>query len=149
MQLNGNTTAPVFLWTPSYNISDNTSLTPFVYPSISTTYTLSATENGCTQEDYVTVFIDEKLVIPTTFSPTDDGTNDTWEIKGVDKYRNCFVQIFDRWGQEVFQSTGYSKAKAWDGTGKTGKLSEGVYFYIVQLRDDDKQEFKGSITLIR
>ena len=149
VQLNGSTSAPVFAWTPSYNISDNTILTPFVYPSVTTTYTLTATENGCTQEDLVTVFIDEKLVIPTTFSPNDDGTNDTWEITGVDQYPNCFVQIFDRWGQEVFQSTGYSKAKAWDGTGKTGKLAEGVYFYIVQLRDDDKQEFKGSITLIR
>jgi hypothetical protein len=49
----------------------------------------------------------------------------------------------------VFQSTGSSKQKAWDGTGKAGKLAEGVYFYIVELRDSDKQEFKGSITLIR
>lgn len=149
VQLNGSTSAPVFTWTPSYNISDNSSLTPYVHPTVTTTYTLSATENGCSLEDYVTVFIDEKLVIPTTFSPNDDGTNDTWEITGVDQYPNCFVQIFDRWGQEVFQSTGYSKTKAWDGTGKTGKLSEGVYYYIVQLRDNDKQEFKGSITLIR
>jgi gliding motility-associated-like protein len=149
VQLNGSTSAPLFNWTPSYNMSDNASLTPFVYPAVTTTYTLTASENGCTLEDYVTVFIDEKLVIPTTFSPNDDGTNDTWEITGVDQYPNCFVQIFDRWGQEVFQSTGYSKSKAWDGTGRTGKLSEGVYFYIIQLRDEEKQEFKGSITLIR
>jgi len=149
IQLNGSTSAPEFVWTNASNISDNTILNPFVYPSVTTTYTLSATENGCTQEDYVTVFIEEKLLIPTTFSPNDDGTNDTWEIMGVDQYPNCFVQIFDRWGQEVFQSTGYSKAKAWDGTSKTGVLAEGVYFYVVELRDADKQEFKGSITLIR
>lgn len=149
VQLNGTTSAPAYTWTPTYNISDVSSLTPFVYPTVTTTYTLTATENSCTLEDYVTVFIDEKLIIPTTFSPNGDDINDTWEISGVDQYPNCFVQIFDRWGQEVFQSIGYSKSKSWDGTGKTGKLAEGVYFYIVELRDPDNQEFKGSITLIR
>jgi len=149
IQLNGSTTAPVFSWSPSFSMSDNLSLTPYAYPSSTTTYTLTATENGCTLTDYVTISIEEKLIIPTTFSPNDDGINDTWEISGVSLYPNCFVLIYDRWGQEVFQSTGYSKSKAWDGTGKTGKLSEGVYFYIVELRDDNKQEFKGTITLIR
>jgi gliding motility-associated-like protein len=149
VQLNGTTSAPVFTWTPSYSISDVSSLSPFVYPTLTTTYTLTATENNCTQEDYVTIYIDEKLIFPTTFSPNGDDINDTWEISGVDQYPNCFVQIFDRWGQEVFQSIGYSKSKSWDGTGKTGKLAEGVYFYMVELRDPEKQEFKGSITLIR
>ena len=100
-------------------------------------------------EDYVTITITEELIFPTTFSPNDDNVNDSWEITGVSNYPNCFVRIFDRWGQEVFQSTGYSKQKAWVGTGKAGKLAEGVYLYIVELRDPDKQEFKGSITLIR
>lgn len=149
VQLNGSTTAPVFAWSPTFNISDTSSLTPFVFPSITTTYMLTATENGCTLHDFVTISIVEKLIFPTTFSPNEDDINDTWEISGVDLYPNCFVRIYDRWGQEIFQSTGYSKSKAWDGTTKAGKLSEGVYFYIVQLRDEEKQEFKGSITLIR
>lgn len=148
-QLNGTTSAPYFVWSPSFSISDTSSLTPYVYPNSNTTYTLTATENGCTLEDYVTITIDEKLIFPTTFSPNDDGINDTWEISGVSAYPNCFVRIYNRWGQEVFQSTSYSKAKAWNGTGNSGKLSEGVYFYIVELRDEDKREFKGSITLIR
>ena len=96
-----------------------------------------------------TVTTEINTLIPNAISPNDDNTNDVWEITGVSNYPNCFVRIFDRWGQEVFQSTGYSKQKAWDGTGKAGKLAEGVYFYIVELRDPDKQEFKGSITLIR
>lgn len=149
VQLNGSTSAPDYFWSPSFNISDTSSLTPFVFPTVSTTYMLTATENGCTLNDYVTISIVEQLIFPTTFSPNEDGINDTWEISGVDLYPNCFVRIFDRWGQEIFQSTGYSKSKAWDGTAKSGNLSEGVYFYIVELRDADKQEFKGSITLIR
>jgi len=148
-QLFGSTTAPDHVWAPSFSLNDPNSLTPLAFPANTTTYALSATENGCTLVDYVTVLIEESLIFPTTFSPNDDGINDTWEISGVDLYPNCFVRIFDRWGQEVFQSTGYSKSKAWDGMGNSGKMSEGVYFYIVELRDDEKREFKGSITLIR
>lgn len=149
VQLQGTTSALSFEWSPSFAISNTSTLTPFVYPPSTTVYTLTAIENGCVLFDYVTVHIQDQLVFPTTFSPNEDGINDRWEISGIDLYPDCFVQIFDRWGQEVFQSTGYSKTKAWNGTGNTGALSEGVYFYIVQLRDEAKREFKGSITLIR
>ncbi len=148
-QLLGSTSATSYQWTPSYNISDTLSLSPFVNPEETTTYTISATQNGCTQYDYITISIEDPLVIPTTFSPNEDGVNDTWEIGGVEEYPNCFVQIFNRWGQEIFQSTGYTDKKAWDGTINEKDAAEGVYFYIVKLRDNEKKEFKGSITLIR
>ena len=67
-------------------------------------------------------------------------------------YPNCFVQIFDRWGQMVFQSTGYSKAKAWDGTGKSGKLAEGVYFYkfnYTELNSEVEKQAHGFLHLER
>jgi gliding motility-associated-like protein len=148
-QLKAATTAPEYVWTPSYRISDTLALNPFVYPDQSTTYTIAATQNGCTQYDYVTVFIDDPLIIPTTFSPNGDEINDTWKIGGVDKFPNCFVQIFDRWGQELFQATSYNDKKAWDGKYKEGDAAEGVYFYIVKLRDQENREYRGSITLIR
>ena len=149
VQLNASTSAAEYSWAPSYNISDTLSLQPFVYPEETTIYTISATQNGCTQFDYVTVFINDPLIIPTTFSPNNDDINDTWVIGGVEEYPNCFVQIFDRWGQELFQSTGYNDKKAWDGTFKEKPVSEGVYFYLVKLRDPESKEYKGSITLIR
>lgn len=148
-QLTGFTSAPDYVWSPTFDISDTSSLTPFVYPNSTTTYMLTAVENGCTLQDFVTISIIEQLIFPTTFSPNDDGINDTWEISGVDSYPNCFVRIYDRWGQEIYQSSGYSKSKAWDGTTNSGKLAEGVYFYIVELRDEEKQTVNGSITLIR
>jgi gliding motility-associated-like protein len=148
-QLQAATTATEYIWTPSYHISDTLSLTPFVFPDQTTTYTISATQNGCTQYAYVTVYIDDPLVIPTTFSPNGDDINDTWEIGGVDEFPNCFVQIFDRWGQELFQATGYNDKKAWNGTFKDEDAAEGVYFYIVKLRDSENKEYRGSITLIR
>jgi gliding motility-associated-like protein len=148
-QLQASTTAASFVWTPSYNISDTLSLSPFIFPDKTTTYTISATKNECTKFDYVNVYIDDELTIPTTFSPNEDGINDTWEIPGAEAFPNCYVQIFDRWGQEIFQAIGYNSKKAWDGQSKGGNATEGVYFYVVKLRDPEKREYKGTITLIR
>jgi len=150
VQLNGSVTSGAFVWSPGFGISNPLVLEPYVWPLVSTTYTLTVSDGDCIASDQVTIYVDPQLQIPNTFSPNDDGSNDTWEILGIELYPNCFVKIYDRWGQEVFQSSGYSKEKAWDGHGKGGgKLSEGVYFYMLELRDDEKQKFNGSITLIR
>jgi gliding motility-associated-like protein len=60
------------------------------------------------------------------------------------------LRIYDRWGQEIFQKTGYTLAKAWNGeTIHSKDVTPGVYFYVLELRDDKKQELKGSITVVR
>jgi gliding motility-associated-like protein len=148
-QLHATTTAPFFYWQPTFFMEDSTALYPIVFPNQTTTFTITASENGCVQQDFITVFMEEELVFPTTFSPNDDGVNDTWEIVGVENYPDCYLKIFNRWGQVVYQSTGYSNTKAWNGTSENGKLAEGVYFYIFELRNEENKQFKGSITLIR
>lgn len=139
------------VWSPSYALSDPTSRFPIANPGMTTTYTMIVTDTvtGCSETDYVTITVDKGLFLPTTFSPNGDGENDTWVILGIEAYPDCLVNIFDRWGQQVFQTIGYNKEKAWDGQGKAGKLNESVYFYKIQLRDVDKQVLTGSITLIR
>lgn len=148
-QLNGSSSSTTFVWSPPFGVSDINSLHPFVSPEVTTVYALTASENGCTLQDQVVVSVASPIMIPTTFSPDNDGVNDTWEIIGISAYADCFIQIFDRWGQEVFQSVGYSKSKAWDGTRNGSPLQEGVYFYIIELRDSAEQELHGSITLVR
>jgi gliding motility-associated-like protein len=149
IQLFGSTDASSFLWSPEFAMSSVNSLNPFVWPLTTTTYTLTATEGDCTLSDQIVVSVIPKLIFPNTFSPNNDGLNDTWQIEGIELYPDCFIRIHDRWGQEVYQSTGYSEEKAWNGENRSGPLSEGVYFYIIDLRDEEKQQFKGSITLIR
>lgn len=147
--LNGQTIALDYYWTPSFSLSNDTILSPVASPDITTTYTLTAIKNGCTVVDYVTITLSNYLLFPNTFSPNGDGENDIWEIVGVEKYPDCQVTIYDRWGQVVFEATGYNKDKAWDGKRKGGEIDESVYFYEVKLRDSQKQIYKGSITLIR
>lgn len=149
VQLFGSTTAGTFEWSPGFGVSSVFAINPFVWPLTTTTYTLTATEGECTLSDQVVVSVASQLNFPNTFSPNNDGLNDTWQIEGIELYPDCFIRIHDRWGQEVYQSTGYSEEKAWDGGNRRGPLSEGVYFYIIDLRDEDKQQYKGSITLIR
>ncbi len=152
VQLNGitgiNTTVN---WSPSYALSNPTITSPIANPSQTTTYMMTVTDtiSLCTATDYITITVDKGLFVPNTFSPNGDGENDTWVIQGIESYPDCWITIYNRWGQLVFQATGYNKDKAWNGDGNMGKLNEGVYFYEIQLRDADKQTLKGNITLIR
>ncbi|MFT5920967.1 MAG: gliding motility-associated-like protein [Flavobacteriales bacterium] len=148
--LNGSTSAPVYTWTPAETISDTGSLTPFAMPTVTTTYTLTGTYLGCILSDQVTITIASELFIPTTFSPNADNINETWLIEGMEDYPNALVRVFTRWGQQVFESNGYSAVKAWKGTSKRGgNLASGVYYYVIELNDEEEQLFKGSVTLIR
>jgi gliding motility-associated-like protein len=150
-QLMGVTAADSYFWSPNFALSSTVNIDPIASPAVTTTYTLTAKNNtnGCTSFDNVTVYVKEALTIPTTFSPNNDGINDVFEIVGIENYPNCFIQIFDRWGQEVFQKSGYSYTKAWNGLENGRELSSGTYFYSLELKDSAKQTFKGSITLIR
>ena len=119
-------------------------------PKETTTYTLSGTNNGCTIFDQVIITVeDSDLVIPERFSPNKDGVNDVFEIVGVEQYPNSFLRVYDRWGQEIFQKIAYSYENAWDGTGVSKNVTPGVYFYVLELRDEENQVIKGSVTILR
>ena len=90
-------------------------------------------------------------VIPEVFTPNGDLYNATFEIKGLDSYPKNSLQIFNRWGNEVYKASPYKND--WVGTpnvaGKTGsdKLPTGTYYYILDLGDDAKTTFKGYVQL--
>ncbi len=148
--LGGVTTATIFEWTPTFNLSNPFELNPVVAPPETVTYTLTATENGCTLMDQAIITVSSTIEIPNSFSPNDDGQNDTWIIEGAELYPNASLKVYSRWGQAVFETIGYSELKAWNGTDKRGKpVAEGVYFYVFDLRNSEEQEFKGSLTIMR
>ena len=147
--INGVTSAPVYSWSPSYLFSDPNSLNTIVTTDQSITLTLTATENGCTLSDNLTITILSDLDIPNTFSPNGDGTNEKWIIQGIESYPDCSMKIYTRWGQEIYFANGYNVEKAWDGSKRSGLAAEGVYFYILDLGDGKSPLLKGTITLIR
>lgn len=151
IQLEGSTSETTFEWSPATNMSDPSVLAPVVNPAQSITYFLTANNGTCSIIDEMQVIVNSGLEIPNTFSPNDDGINDTWEILGIEKYPDVGIQVFDRWGQLVFQTTGYSQSKRWDGTSKSGKeLAPSAYYYVIDVRNDDFPEpIKGHVTIVK
>lgn len=150
VQLQGSTQATSYFWTPITDLANPAGLSTIAGPLVTTTYYFTGQLNGCSLTDAVVVTVpNTELTIPNAFSPNEDGFNDTWKILGIENYPNCTVQIYDRWGQLVFATSGYSEDKAWDGK-KNGKLlNESVYFYRIELRNAEKDLIKGSLTLIK
>jgi len=88
----------------------------------------------------------QTVVIPNTFTPNGDGINDTWNIKYIDSFPNCTVEIFNRYGEIVYSSVGYGVA--WDGTYKGATLPTGTYYYIVNLKNG-RNPLSGFVAIIR
>jgi gliding motility-associated-like protein len=137
------------LWTPQQYINNPTALTPLVNPPSSIRYTLNVTSaNGCVARDEVRVTVLQDLIVPNVFSPNGDNINDQWIIKFIEQYPNNRVQIFNRYGQLLFETRGYSSSNAWDGTHKGKPLPVGAYYYIIQTQEG-QEPLRGSVSIIR
>ena len=91
-----------------------------------------------------------KIVMPTAFSPNDDGHNDKVGVKGTGIYRIESFKIFNQLGTLVFETGNVSDE--WDGTQHGKPVPPGVYFYFIQAKafnTDIDVTLKGEIKLIR
>jgi gliding motility-associated-like protein len=123
-----------YYWTPATYLSDPASLTSLATPTDNITYTLNVISQTCgTATSTVFVRVYKKITIPNTFSPNGDGINDRWDIDALITYPESITQVFDRYGQQVFQSTGY--ARPWDGANNGKPLPPGTYYYIIDLKN--------------
>jgi gliding motility-associated-like protein len=134
-------------WTPAAGLSSDTTLKPVATPQSDTRYTLSVTTaQGCSATDEVLITVLPSLVVPNAFSPNGDGINDIWNIPSLNSYTGCRVQLFDRYGRTVWESTGYSIP--WDGSTQGKPAPSGVYYYIIDPKNGAAVQ-KGSVTVIR
>jgi len=149
-----------YTWLPAAGLSDPNSQNPVANPTITTTYYLFvANGTNCTASSSVTVFVSDTitpvstnncgdLFIPTAFSPNGDGENDLECVLG-----NCIetmqLDIYDRWGEKVFESD--DPKKCWDGIWQGKAMDTGVFVYhlIATFKSGESVEKKGNIHLIR
>ena len=97
-------------------------------------------------------------LIPNGFSPNGDGVNDTFVIPGVSKSPNFKLEIYNRWGNQVFDYNNNGKAvpEWWNGT-STGRLTlnqskqlpTGTYYYIIYFNDGTRTPINGWVYLNR
>jgi len=105
-------------------------------------------EYGCVGADTVYVEFGE-FTIPTAFTPNGDGHNDVWKIDFLFNFNEVTVDVYNRWGERVFHSKGYSSDKYWDGTDEKGKkLPMDAYYYVIDLHNGETPKV-GHITIIR
>ena len=136
-----------YLWTPPTGLDNSTIKTPKVAPPTDITYTLTVTSSdGCVASDEVFVKLLKQIKVPNAFSPNNDGINDKWEIQYLESYPGCTIDIFNRYGQTVFHSTGYNKP--WDGTYNGTPLPVGTYYWVINPKNG-RQAVTGSVTIIR
>lgn len=83
------------------------------------------------------------LIVPTGFSPNGDNENDKWNIIGIEQFTKNQVQVFNRWGQTVFESNG--TAVNWDGSYQNKQLPVADYYFVVDLGNG--QVFNGTLTI--
>ncbi|MES2513129.1 MAG: gliding motility-associated C-terminal domain-containing protein [Bacteroidota bacterium] len=143
-----------YSWSPNINntIACVTCSSTVVQPTLTTQYIVVASNSKyCKVQDTVTVIVDINcgdFFIPNVFSPNDDGLNDLINVHG--RCISTFnLQIFNRWGEKVFETT--TLENSWDGTFRGKRLDTGVFVYRADGVSIDGQTFnmKGNITLIR
>jgi gliding motility-associated-like protein len=154
-------TLSYFWWANRNNaiIDDSVSRAPIVMVEEQTTFTLSITdENGCKAEDRITVFIEKErfVLVPTGFTPNADGANDRLLVHGKsDIVKEILLfQVFDRWGEMVFEAENFDINDVnvgWDGQFKNEDMQAGVYIWNLQVEyiDGIIENMQGHTTLIR
>lgn len=111
---------------------------------------------GCTDSTSEIITIntvtDEiSTLIPNAISPNGDLRNDVWKLEFLDLlYPNAHVEIYNEWGQRVFESEGYNEP--WGGTFKGELVPDGTYYYIIDLKNSGNPEediFKGTLLVLK
>ena len=77
-------------------------------------------------------------------TPNGDGVNDTWVLGGLELYPSAKIKVFNRWGQTVYESTGYSAP--WPGTNNGELLPMADYYYIIDY-SDEFEPITGTVTI--
>ena len=73
---------------------------------------------------------DCSITIPNVFSPNGDGKNDRFYVDGLFSIQNARMQIFNRWGNLMFNDDDFGSSAGWD---PRLTASEGTYYYILEI----------------
>ena len=99
----------------------------------------------------ITVDVPSQLVVPNVFTPNGDNSNDLFFLQAAN-LTQITAEIFDRWGNRIYELTSTTGNIAWDGKNQSGKEApDGTYFYTIKATGKDGQNYdtKGTVSLYR
>lgn len=90
-----------------------------------------------------------KIYVPTAFTPNGDGNNDLFKAEFGENVIKFQLEVFNRWGQRVFNSNDFKKG--WDGRIQGLLQPTGVYAWKITYtiyNEPSVKIMKGTTTLI-
>ena len=115
---------------------------------------IAVNTNGC--RDSIAKIIDIKpaftIYIPNAFTPNSDGINDGFRASGIG-IKEFNMQIYDRWGNLIFESDDINKA--WDGSvngkGDYENAKQDVYVWKATVKDVllKNHDLIGHVSLVK
>ena len=92
------------------------------------------------------------IYVPNVFSPNDDGFNDYFQAYSDCAFDNYQLQIFDRWGNLIFETN--DPQEAWNGKFGGNSLNNGLFVWVLRLQVVENNrprqiEQSGDVLLLR
>ncbi|MBK9108877.1 MAG: gliding motility-associated C-terminal domain-containing protein [Saprospiraceae bacterium] len=145
------------IWQPNHpNACVNCADYDFIADQDVWVYSLAIDDRGCNSLDsvFIKVLRTGNVFAPNVFSPNGDNINDYFYLTGDPDITIELLQIYDRWGELLFESKTSMINQAttgWDGSFKSKKLNPGVFLFVADVLypDGSNQILKGDLSLIR
>jgi len=144
-------------WSPKDYLSCTNCPSPVTTPRTPIDYIVTVkNQYGCVASDTVKIKLqcsEDFIFIPNAFTPNNDGNNDVFYIKGKGIGIIRSLQIFDRWGDKVFEKQNFNiddRSAGWNGKYKGMLVPGGSYVYVAEMQCDNGQPIikKGMVTVI-
>jgi gliding motility-associated-like protein len=141
------------VWTPADYLSCQACLETNAKPFQDIFYVFTATDtSGCIASDTVFIDVDTQydLYFPSAFTPNSDGLNDRFRALGsIDIVTDFQLQIFNRWGELVFETNDITGA--WDGTFKGERVPTDGFIHSAKARfiDGNERSYSGVVVVLQ
>ena len=89
------------------------------------------------------------ILMPTGFTPNNDGLNDVFRVKYPFAVRSFHMVVYNAWGEKVFETNKINEG--WDGSFKGEPAIQGTYVWMISFTDNNNkgQQMKGVVNLLR
>ena len=139
----------------AFNSSSNLKEPQFTYPRDTGNYLVTLNVKnifGCTSSitKPIRVFPEIMVFIPNAFSPNGGGPLENNTFKPYTYFVTDYhFQIFDRWGELLFES--FDQNEGWNGDYLSKPCQEDVYIYLLKVKgiNEEIRNYNGTITLLR
>lgn len=116
-------------------------------------YNVNVTDNnGCSDNVSFHIAIDpsDAVYVPNIFKPGDSGVDGALNIYAITE-GEFSMQVYDRWGNQIYNETATGTTVSWDGLFQGEKVEQGVYIVALEVlfTDGDTHRQLYDVTVIR